>query len=228
MLESTYVGTRGVKLNMVRDYNQVDRVTGARPIAGFSQIRYYDTSESSHYHAWQNQIRKRLSDDFTINAFYTWSSNISYNDADLLLPGTRPQDNDNLRAERGPTPYDVRHRFTTDFLYELPLFRLTSGGTTSRLLLDGWQFSGIFSANSGAPFTITQGSSIPGSRPDYIGGNPILDNYKDTLVYLNPAAFAQVPVNPRSGATARPGTLGRNALRSPGGWNMDLVAYRRI
>lgn len=228
MLESTYVGTRGVKLNLVRDYNQVDRVTGIRPISGFAQIRYYDTSESSHYHAWQNQIRKQLSHDFTFSAFYTWSSNLSYNDADLLLPGTRPQDNNNLRAEKGPTPYDIRHRFTADFLYELPFYRMVSGGAASRLLLDGWQFSGIFSANTGSPFTISQGSSIPGSRPDYVAGEPILDNYRDTLVYLNPAAFAQVPVIALSGATARPGTLGRNALRSPGGWNLDLALAKNL
>jgi hypothetical protein len=228
VFESSYVGTRGVKLNLVRDFNQVDRLTGARPVAGFAQIRYYDTSESSHYHAWQNQLRKRLSHDLIVNAFYTWSSNISYNDGDLLLPSTRPQDNNNLRAERGPTPYDIRHRFAVDFLYELPFQRWASGGTASRLLLGGWQFSGIYTFNTGAPFTIVQGSSIPGSRPDYIGGEPILDNYKDTLVYLNPAAFARVPVIQASGATARLGNLGRNALRSPGGWNVDLALSKNL
>ena len=160
--------------------------------------------------------------------FYTWASNISYNEGDLSLPNIRPQDNNNLRAERGPTPYDVRHRFATDFLYELPFQRWASGGTASRLLLGGWQFRGIFVANSGAPITILQGSAVPGSRPDYVGGDPIFDNYNETLVYLNPAAFARVPVIQASGATARPGTLGRAALRGPGGWNVDLSFSKNL
>jgi hypothetical protein len=229
VFETSYVGTRGVKLNFVRDFNQVDRLTGARPIAGFGQIRYYDTSESSHYHSWQSQLQKRFSHDLLFNVYYTWSSNISYNEGDLLLPNVRAQDNNNIRAEKGPTPYDIRHRFTADFLYELPFYRWTGQNHTGiRLLLDGWQFSGIYSANTGAPFTITQGSSVPGSRPDYVGGEPIFDNHNETLRYLNPASFAPVPVIAVSGATARPGTLGRNALRGPGGWNLDLALSKNF
>jgi hypothetical protein len=34
--------------------------------------------------------------------------------------------------------------------------------------------------------------------------------------------FAQVPTGPASGATLRPGNLGRNALRSPGLVNVDF------
>lgn len=229
VLETSYVGTRGVKLNYVRNVNQVDRVTGIRPNAGFGQFRYYDTSESSHYHAWQSQLQKRLSSDFLFNVYYTWSSNIAYGEADLLLPNTGPQDNNNIRAEKGPTPFDIRHRFTADFLYELPFYRWTgSSGTGARLLLDGWQFSGIYSANSGSPFIMLQGSSISGSRPDYVGGEPIFENYNETLQYLNRAAFAQVPLIAASGATARPGTLGRNALRGPGGWNVDLALSKNF
>ena len=35
VFETAYVGHRGVKLNLVREYNQVDRLTGARPDSGF-------------------------------------------------------------------------------------------------------------------------------------------------------------------------------------------------
>ena len=40
--------------------------------------------------------------------------------------------------------------------------------------------------------------------------------------YLNPAAFAPVPVGSVSGAALLPGTLGRGALRGIGSWNLDL------
>jgi hypothetical protein len=48
------------------------------------------------------------------------------------------------------------------------------------------------------------------------------------LAYLNRAAFAQVPIIAASGASARPGTLGRNALRMPGFWNLDLALSKNI
>lgn len=221
MIETAYVGTRGVKLILVRDYNQVDRITGTRNPA-FGQNRYYDTSESSHYHSWQSSLRKRLSRDFLFNVHYTYANNMSYNDGDLLLPGPRPQDINNLRAEKGPTPFDLRHNFVTDFLYEAPFLRWSGfTGRTARLALGGWQISGVLRANTGGPVDLSQPSSVPGSRPDYVSGTPINDNYRDTLQYLNPAAFARVPIVAASGATARPGTIGRNALRAPGAWILD-------
>jgi hypothetical protein len=61
------------------------------------------------------------------------------------------------------------------------------------------------------------------SRPDATGVDPINSNYRQTLQYLNPAAFAKVPLNSRSGATARPGTLGRGAVRGPGSVNFDFA-----
>ncbi len=227
-LETAYIGTRGVKLNLVRDTNQMDRLTGQRPNPNFGQNRYYDTSESSHYHAWQTSLRKRFARGLLFNVNYTWSSNIAYNDGDLLLPNQRPQDINNLKADKGPTPFDIRHRFVTDFLYELPFTRWTGGGRGSRLLLGGWQIGGIVTANTGAPFLITQPSSLPGSRPDYIGGNPINGDYENTLQYLNPSAFARVPLAPISGAPIRPGTLGRNALREPGAWTVDSSLSKNL
>jgi len=227
-IETAYVASRGIKLNLVRDFNQVDRLTGARNPA-FGQNRFYDTSESSRYHSWQSSLRKRFSRDFLFNIHYTYANNLSYNDGDLLLPDQRPQDIHNLRPELGPTPYDVRHRFVSDFLYELPFFRWSGKtGRGPRLALGGWQLSGIFSSNTGSAFNVSQPSSIPGSRPDYVGGNAINSNYRQTLQYLSPAAFARVPLIAASGATARPGTIGRNALRVPGAWNVDFGLAKNL
>ncbi len=221
VVESAYVASRGIKLNYVRDFNQVDRLTGTRNPA-FGQNRYYDTSESSRYHSWQSSMRKRFGNDLLFNVHYTMGSNISYNDGDLLLPDARPQDINNIRAERGPTPYHQQHRFISDALYELPFAKLSSsGGRAARLALGGWQLGAILTAVTGNALTLSQPTSLPGSRPDYVGGNAINSNYRDTLQYLNTAAFARVPVIAASGASARPGTIGRGAIRAPGAWTVD-------
>jgi hypothetical protein len=228
-VDTSYTGTRGENLLFNRQINIVDRQTGLRPFApGFGEFRHFDTSELTKYHAWQTNFQKRFSDGFLVNANYTWSESTSYGAADLTTLDA-PQDPDNLEAERGPSPFDIRHRFAGDFLYELPFARWwAADGFGKRLLLSGWQVGGVLRAQSGAPFSISTPSSILGQRVDFLGGSAYLDSSSDRLAYLNRAAFAQVPLIAASGASARPGTLGRNALRMPGFWNLDLALSKNI
>ena len=226
-VEASYVGNHGLKLLMNRQMNLVDRVTGQRPRTGFGEFRHFDTSESTHYHGLQTSLRKRFSQDLLFNAHYTWASNIGFMDGDLTTLSS-PQDVNNVRLDRGPTPFDIRHRFVSDFLYELPLTRWGGlRGRAATLLLGGWQLSGIFSAETGAPFSVGTPSSIPGQRADLVG-NPYLKDPGRPLQYLNKDAFARVPQIAASGASARPGTLGRNALRGPGFWNVDLAIAKNL
>lgn len=226
-VDTAYVGTRGVKLLYNRQINTVNRVTGARAFAGFGEFRHFDTSESTSYHAWQTNAQKRFSDGFLVNANYTWSRSISFGGGDLTTLDA-PQDPNNLGLERGPSPFDITHRFATDFLYELPFARwFSTDELGKRLLFGGWQASGIFRAETGPPFTIATPSSIIGQRVDYSGGPVYLDT-PNRLAYVNRAAFAQVPIIQASGASARPGTLGRNALRLPGFWNLDLTLAKNF
>ena len=93
----------------------------------------------------------------------------------------------------------------------------------ARLILGGWQVSGILLARTGIPVQLSQaGTGLNVSRPDYIGGQAIFDDYTKTLRYLNPAAFALVPINPVSRITVRPGNVGNNAIREPGAWNLNV------
>jgi hypothetical protein len=143
--------------------------------------------------------------------------------------GDRTQDNNNLKVEKSRTPFDASQRFTADFLYELPLTKWwNTTGRVRKLLLDGWQASGIFTAQIGLPVEIVQ-PSVFAQRPDYVTGQaPILDNYRDTLQYLNTGAFKAVPLIAASGAGARPGTLGRFAIRAPGFWNIDGAVSKNL
>ena len=98
-----------------------------------------------------------------------------------------------------------------------------------KLLLDGWQLSGLIVASTGLPANITNSrSSYPLSRPDATDIDPYLSNYTSTLQYLNPAAFGVVPLVSASGASVRPGNLGRNAIRVPGLWNVDASLAKNL
>src|SRR5438094_3362716 len=60
---------------------------------------------------------------------------------DQLMPG----------LDRGNSVFDVRHRLTFNYVWELPLFRNRTG--FSKALLGGWQLNGIWSFQSGAHWT---------------------------------------------------------------------------
>lgn len=229
VLEAAYVGNRGVKLLMSRFMDQPDRITGVRPNDKFTQFRYSDGHESSFYSALQVSLRRRFAKGLTANTNYTWSRLLSYTgEADMYIPG-QPQDVFNIRADHGPADQDLTHRFTSDVIYELPFHRFSGSDTrTARLLLRGWQIGSIVTAQSGSPFNVTQSSGLNSSRADYIGGAPILSDSRQTLVYLNKAAFAQVPLAPVSRLPIRPGNIGRNALRGPGMWNVDLALSKSL
>ena len=230
VIDTAYVGTRGVHLQLVRFWNQVDRITGIRPVPGFTEFRYRDAGESTFYSAWQTSVRKRFSAGLSLGLAYTYASAYSYTgQADLLLP-TAVQDAFNIRADKGPPDDFVRHNFATDFVYELPFARAGGGNSLLvRNLAGGWQVSGIFTARSGNPVNITQSTAFQGSRADYLGGsNCQFEDYTATLRYLNRSCFAPVTIGAQSGVPVRPGNIGRNAIFAPGFWNLDLSTAKRF
>ncbi len=227
--ETSYVGNHAVHANLVRKINQVDPITGERPYPGYSEFNYYDGSESVHYNGWYHTFRRRFSNGLQLNVVYTWVNTISYtNAANIGYPNPVQNPND-IRSDRGPSPFDIRQSFQTNFIYELPLHRLVAqtGRRSVRLLLRGWQISGIFKAQTGSPINVTQSTTHALTRPDYIGGNPYAPDPELTLQYLNRSVFAKLPIG-KAGAPLHYGNLGRNALRAPGWWNLDLGLAKNL
>src|SRR5262249_13664896 len=182
------------------------------------------------YGSLQASFRKRLSASLLLGANYTWSKNLSFSDADLGLQ-MPPQDNNNLRADIGPTPYDLRHSFNAHGSYVLPVDKvLRAGHGPLKMLVAGWQVSGIFTAQSGMPVNITNGaSSYSSDRPDYnYGHDPYLSGWSNTRLYLTKTAFTTIPIVSASGAQARPGNLGRYALVGPGATNLNFSAAKNF
>ncbi|MPY90420.1 MAG: hypothetical protein GEU99_21175 [Luteitalea sp.] len=229
VFEIGYVGNRAGHLMINRVQNRPDRQTGIAPRPDWSTFDYYDTSDSSWYNGLQTSLRKRFDGGLSFGIHYTYASNMSYGDASLTP--YEPQDNDNIRAERGPTPFDIRHSFNTNVLYEIAAARwLGIENRAAKVALDGWQVSGILTATTGRPVNITDGRSTYGrSRPDAVAGvNPYHDDYRETRQYLDKSAFSQVPIVQLSGAAARPGNLGRNAVRASGQWTLDASLAKNL
>lgn len=222
VLETAFVANRGVKFFFDRRFNEPDRVTGIRPNPTIADNLYFDNSESTRYFSWQNSLRKRYSRSAVGNVHYTWSKIMSYGTGDLAPLANRSfiQDFFDIRSNKGRAHQDVAHQFVADVVYELPKLDKTAHGAV-RWILGGWQASSIVRARSGQVFTLNQPTSRDRSRPDVIDFDRAV--IKQGLQYLNPAAFARVPVVAATGMPIRAGNVGRNVFSGPGAWNVDLA-----
>jgi hypothetical protein len=213
-----YVGNWGTKENITEVADLPDRITGISPYPTFSQFNYYFAGDRSNYNALQVELKKRLRHGLFFDANYTWGRNMAIESAGLLKEQA-PQDNNNLDADYGPSPYDIRNNFVLNGIWNLPISDWTGiHNGVMKSLVDGWQFSGLFLAQSGSPNNIEDGnSSYPSDRPDPVPTvNPYIGHFSiGQLQYLNPGAYSNPALSVASGAQVRPGFLSRNSVYNP-------------
>ncbi len=215
-LEARYVGSKGTHLVRLTDLNEPD-ANGNRANPNYSAIDELTPSSSSTYNSLQ--AIGRIENVHRISGFaaYVWSKSIDdASDGIDFVPGAAfPQDPGKLRAERGPSLFDTRNRFTAAINYDLPSWNaLGKFGS-------GWQLNTIISVQSGRPIPIANSTDTSGrfyfnQRPNVVPGvNPILSNWTPSTGYLNPLAFVQ----PAFGTF---GDLGRDSIFGPGYSNVDF------
>lgn len=238
ILDVGYVGSKGTKLIVTfEDLNRpialVDPRTAGlpslnsrRPNQAFQRnVRSDKSVGNSTYHALQVKAERRMASGLTFLAAYTWSHSISGpNDIGGQVGGGSfigsPQDVYNHVNERGTSGFDLRHRFVTTFLYDLPFFKNSKGVT--RALLGGWQASTILTLQDGYPSPVlanrdTTGTGVQ-SRPDQIAGQNgnLPGDQRSWTKWFNTGAFEVAPFG-RFGTSPR-----TDAIRLPGIINQDF------
>jgi hypothetical protein len=137
----------------------------------------------------------------------------------------------------GPADYDVRHRFVGSVIWQVPFARNSSG--LSKALLNGWTITGIFSARTGTPFTIYDGSNANVAGPRLVPNGPLTVNVHETNIpnFFNYIDLTGQPVGAFGNAVCGgcsdfgpyPSTMTRrNQFRGPGIWNVDAGVSRNI
>jgi len=223
VLSLDLVGTEGRNLANLINLNQPIGGSGPRPYPGVGpQIQWREQKASSSYKGMDLAFQRRFSKGFSFALAYTLSE-CRDNSAEHLTTGgspSRSQDARDLDAWEGPCGYDNRHRFSGNFVYELPFARGSSGAT--RALLGDWLVSGIYAARSGRPFTVVQGNNNVGPYHNGLPNRTGSGEGPETVdKWFDPAAFTAVP----SGTF---GNAGRNILRGPGWQGLDLSLQKRI
>jgi hypothetical protein len=232
VLEVAYVGSKGTKLLTARDINQPQPSVlppglpfVPRPVSQFDEINLIESRANSNYRSLQVRLQQRLSNGLAMLASYAWSRSID--DASNFFPSAGdpnyPQNSYDFKAERGRSNFDLRHRLSVSYIYDLPFGKgrkyLSDNGAWSTFLT-GWQTAGIVTAQTGRPFTVAlirefdnsgTGFSALGfganDRPNIIA-DPGLPNGTPER-WFNTAAFAF----PAPGTF---GNAGRNVVDGPG------------
>ena len=129
--EMGYVGSKGTRLTRLYDANQ----DGTN--ANYYQIAVLATGANSTYNALQTTVRLNDWHHFSGFSTYTWSKSLDGASDGIDFNGATaafPQNSDDLPAEKGPSTFDTRHRWTSVLNYQLPAF-----AALPKLLADGWQ-----------------------------------------------------------------------------------------
>ena len=201
-----------------------------RPYRGYRSISVLETRYNSDYHSLQVSGQHRFSGASQVNLAYTWSKSLTDNPTSYI--NAAPQNNWDIASERGRSPLDRTHVFTVNWIYELPFFRKQQGFVGK--VLGGWQWSGIYSYQTGTPFTVTSSSYDPGGIgfiPSIIaGGRPNLicdpnDAPHTIEQWFNPACFSPQTT---TGIQNVAGNAGRGIIIGPPTTKVDFTLSKNI
>ena len=196
-----------------------------RPYKGYNAIVGEATVFTANYNALQTSINKTFGSVSRVTVNYTWSKGLTTNQYD---ENGAPQNSYDIPAEYGLVSYDRRHILTAHFVYELPFEKAQKG--VKGHLEGGWEFSGIVSAVSGLPLTVTTGGVDPAgqgllapstpeiARPDCV--SDITPDPHTQALWFNTSDYSEVPAT----SNGRPGDCRNGSVRGPGYqvWNLDL------
>jgi hypothetical protein len=113
----------------------------------------------SVYHGLQIEVTKRTRSGLQIQGSYVFSKDLSNTTGDSQNGFEPLLDNNNPALEYARSPYDVRHVLKANYYYELPYGKgkRWSGNAAMNAVLGGWALSGIWSYQSGSPYSILSG-----------------------------------------------------------------------
>ncbi|MBC7933323.1 MAG: hypothetical protein H7Z38_22400, partial [Rubrivivax sp.] len=200
----------------------------------FSNVLFPQSDTTASYNALIARLSRQFSQGFQFDMNYRFAKSIDIVSYDGPGGGTNPTYPLDVRQERGPSDYDVRHNFIASGLWEVPFFR----GSKSNIggLLGGWMVSGILTAHSGFPWTpvvgqcvSTRGPSICPARPTAYFGGAGEDSSDEAFITGSnfPGGGSRFFSTTAPSGFQLPG-VGRNSFRGPNYFNVDMSLAKRF
>lgn len=199
----------------------------SRPTRNVGVVNIFETSARSRYDALQLQVRGRFTTRFSYQVNYTFSS--VKDDAsdvfDLAGSPSLPQDSRTFAGEYAPANFDARHRFSYDFIWDLPTF--SDRSPAFRRLFGGLQIAGTGKFQTGQPFTVNSlfDVNLDGNLTDRLNstsGITVTGNRAQPLALNtnNPASLLA--------AIGQDGNVPRNSFRAGNVLDLDLSVIKKF
>jgi hypothetical protein len=259
-----YVGTRGLRLVQETDPNQPFNLTTASyapealqgevaaacqlgaclsPIPYLGTFGYTQSSGSSIYHALQFKVERRFSQGLSLLASYTYSKSIDTSSGPFSdsRNANFPQNSYDVASEKAVSDFDIPQRLSIAYLWTMPFGASRGKLSNPRLnyLIEGWQAGGVFTVQSGPPFTPVVSGNVSGA--DEINNATVQhglasDTDRPNVVGKNFYPARQTPQQwVLASAFSTPsqftfGNAGRNILRGPGlgSWDFSILRDFRL
>ena len=197
-----------------------------RPYMGYGDLMAYENSGSGNYNSLQVAINRRFTRGLQFGVAYTFSKSlgVASADGDSMSPYFAWR-----QRNYGLLTFDRTNTLVINYMYDLPKAGTKMGVAPARWVFDNWQFSGITSFISGAPFTpgfsTVDGQDITGSAEGAritVTGDPYLSKGERSF-YRNfdTSVFQRTPLRGF-------GNAGIGLLRGPGVNNWDINISKRI
>jgi hypothetical protein len=228
----SYVGRSASNLERARNINQLLQpgtiqanpgvnANALRPYLGFGSITLYETTGRSKYNSLQTQVERRATRGIGYSVSYTFA---------------RTRDDSSGRGDILPNAYndsgyygisdlDRPHVLVSQVRYRFPT--LDSRTPALRWVLGHWDVTGVFQAQSGAPFSVRTAVDVAGVGPG--GGNQFYELVGDPngvrtdwddatarATWFDRNAFRI----PTTGTFAT--SQAKNLLRQPGFWDLHM------
>jgi hypothetical protein len=267
-----YVGSQGRHLRDLVDINQAALGSGNITVAGepnappytatclaagytvqqcsrpyFSQYPNYgvinqlQSEATSNYNSLQALLRFASWHHLTSQASYTWGHALD-EASEIYL--SNPENSYCFKCEYSNSDFDVRNTFTAYFTYDVP------GGSSMKLLTNGWQLNSLVNLHGGQPFTVFSSASATNTlvidgvtyhqSGDGTGENATRANFVPGVspyhgvsrAIQGSVASGSLSVNwlnPNAFTSASPNDFGntpRNVLHGPGFEDVDLSVFK--
>ena len=165
----------------------------------------------SSYNSLQIEVRRRMANGLAINGSYVFSKGLTDYFSDDSGSFATPATIRDFGLSKGASPYDIKHVFKVNWLYELPFgpgkkWLTSSNGLVSRIA-GGWQWNGIGRIQTGQPFQLLSGrATFNQNDSGVIPIVPVAQLQSMIQVVKNPSGFVTY---------VAPGLIGSDGRANP-------------
>jgi hypothetical protein len=113
---------------------------------------------ASFYDALQLEVRRRMTNGFTVQGSYVWSKSLARGSTNSSSDSSTPNTLRNEALDKGPSPFDIRQAIKFNWIYELPFGTgkaFSPSNMVLRKVVEGWQISGVARFQSGTPLLLS-------------------------------------------------------------------------